>query len=59
MVHESGAQEWCTRVVHESARELIRVVHEGSAREDVSGAREWCTRVREWCTRLHECVSGA
>ena len=75
MVHENGAQEWCTRVgtrvVHESG-------HESGARDYMSGAREWCTRVvdesgaqewctkvvresraREWCTRVREYVSGA
>ena len=38
----------------------MRVVHEGSAREYLSGAREWCTRVHsgarvvhkhKWCTK--------
>ena len=36
-------REWC-----------MRVVHEGSAREYLSGAREWCTRLRSGAQVVHE-----
>ena len=41
-------REWC--IVNSAESALLcewgmRVVHEGSAREYVSGAREWCMRV--------------
>ena len=46
MVHESGAREWCTRVVHES-----------SARDYVSGAREYVSGAREYVSGAQEYVS--
>ena len=57
----SGAREYVSRAESALLREwCMRVVHEGSAREYLSGAREWCTRLQsgarvvheyEWCTR--------
>ena len=49
----SGAREYVSTAESALLREwCMRVVHEGSAREYLSGAREYLSGAREWCTRL-------
>ena len=55
----SGAQEWCTRVVHESgtsgAWRCTRGARDCGVVHEFSGARVGVVHEYEWCTRwVHE-----